>query len=209
MGRNLDSQCKKCRRSREKLYLKGARCFTAKCAIEKRNTPPGPPSSITRKLSEYGLRLREKQKLRFFYGVSEGQMRNYFKLAIRRTGVTAHNLLEIFESRLDNVLYRAKLARSRKEARQLIRHGFFTVNDQLVDIPSYILKQGDRVMIYKKMQEDFDKNYEKIDGFDMPTWLAREGDDKMVRMQASPTREEISIPINEQYIVEYYSRMIK
>ncbi len=205
MGRYLESSCKICRRNKEKLYLKGARCESAKCALEKRNFPPGPKTSMVKKMSEYGRRLREKQKLRFFYGVSELQMRNYFKKALAQKGVTGYNLLALFERRLDNVLFRTHLARSRKEARQLIRHRHFFVNGRLVDIPSFLLEEGDVVHFPPNASAQFTDRLKILKEKGLPTWLSYEEVDKKVRMIHLPKREEIGSPVQERLIVEFYS----
>ena len=205
MGRYTGPSCKICRRNREKLFLKGERCYTAKCEIEKRNFPPGKRSPMMKKSSEYGRRLREKQKLRFFYGVSESKIRAYFEEANRQTGITGHNLLSIFESRLDNFVYRAKLASSRKEARQLIRHGHFRVNDKKLNIASALLKEGDTLKVREKsakiMEDRFKKAVEN-----MPSWIQLDDKSKTVKLMEKPKRSEIDVPIEEQLIVEYYSR---
>ena len=162
MGRYTGPSCKICRRNGIKLFLKGEHCETAKCSLEKRNFPPGKRDVRLKKLSEYGRRLREKQKLRFFYGVGEKVIRSYFKKADRQKGVTGHNLLSIFERRLDNVFCRSSLARSRKEARQLIQHGHVLVNNKKVDIPSFITKEGDEITVRTRSQELFKPRYESI-----------------------------------------------
>ncbi len=206
MGRYLEASCKICRRNREKLYLKGARCESAKCAIEKRNYPPGIRSVVTRKTSEYGRRLREKQKLRFFYSVSETQMRIYFKKALQLKGIAGHNLLSLFERRLDNVLFRAKVAKSRKDARQLIRHGHFSVNGGKVNITSYTLKAGDVVALRVAEGDGFMlTRLEGVKEKTLPSWLSYDEKEKSVKVLHIPTRDEIDIPVEEQLIVEFYS----
>jgi len=147
MSRHLGPKCKLCRRSRVKLFLKGERCHTAKCAIEKRNVPPGPQGNMQKKMGEYAIRLREKQKMRFFYGVSERQMQGYFERASRAKGVTGYNLVSLFERRLDNILHRSGLAASRQDARQMVVHGHFRINARKVSIPSQLLKVGDEVYV--------------------------------------------------------------
>ncbi len=205
MGRYLEASCKICRRNREKLYLKGARCETAKCAIEKRNFPPGIRFATPKKMSEYGKRLREKQKLRFFYGVSETQIRNYFKKALAQKGITGHNLLSLFERRLDNILYRTKLAKSRKEARQLIQHGHFNVNQKSVDIPSFIASEGDVITIKEKSMELIKDRWLVLKEKGLPTWLTFDESQKTIKLVHAPKREEIDSPVEEQLIVEFYS----
>lgn len=206
MSRYRGPSCKICRRAREKLFLKGSRCYTAKCAIEKRNYPPGHHAGAGRRLSEYGIRLREKQKLRFFYGVTEGQMRIYFKEANRLKGVTGHNLLRLFEKRLDNVVYRASLASSRKEARQLVKHGHFEIDNKKVNVPSIILKPGSTVTVKKKSKDLFKPRFDHLKDVTLPTWMSFEAQSGSISLLHQPKREEIDVPVHEQLIVEYYSR---
>lgn len=208
MGRYVGASCKICRRSREKLYLKGERCHTAKCAIEKRNFPPGPRASAPRKMSEYGKRLREKQKLRFYYGISEQQIRNYFEEAARQKGITGHVLLSLLERRLDNIVFRAGLARSRKEARQLVRHGHFKVNSQKGNIPSQLVNEGDVVHILELDKEYWKKTVEALAQSPnaMPSWLSFNNEQKSIKFVSLPKREELDVPVQEQLIVEFYSR---
>ena len=206
MGRYTGPSCKLCRRAREKLLLKGARCFTAKCAIEKRNYPPGIRSLRPPKISEYGRRLREKQKLRFFYGVSEKQMRIYFTAASKKQGVTGYNLLSLFERRFDNILYRASLGRSRQEARQLIKHNHFQVNGKKMDIPSYTCKTGDVVTIKAKSLSLFNEKLEGLKTAVVPEWLHSDLKAQTITVQDEPTRMQIDIPVEEHLIVEYYSK---
>jgi small subunit ribosomal protein S4 len=205
MGRYLEASCKICRRNKVKLFLKGARCETSKCAIEKRNYPPGPKTAVVRKVSEYGKRLREKQKLRFFYGVSEAQMRNYFKKALAQKGVTGHNLLSLFEKRLDNILVRAKLAVSRKEARQLIRHGHFRLNKRKATIASLSAHEGDVISIKEASFELLKARIDLLKEKGLPTWLAFDETEKSVKLLHNPKREEIDSPVQEQLVVEFYS----
>lgn len=205
MGRYLEPSCKICRRNRVKLYLKGARCESAKCAIEKRNYPPGIRSVIVRKISEYGRRLREKQKLRFFYSVSETQIRNYFERALHQKGIAGHNLLFLFERRLDNVLYRAKVAKSRKESRQMVQHGRVQVNGQKVDIPSFLVKEGDVVGFVSGGLELLQPRFEAIKDKGIPAWLSFNDKEKLLTVTRFPKREEVDVPVEEQLIVEFYS----
>jgi len=205
MGRYLLASCKICRRNREKLFLKGARCHSAKCAIEKRNFPPGPKTAIVRKMSEYGRRLREKQKLRFFYGVSEIQMRNYFARALAQKGMTGHNLLTLFERRLDNLLYRSHLASSRKEARQLLRHGHFAIAGSTVDIPSILVSEGDVIAVREGHISFVKEKLKQLKEKALPTWLAFDEEASSIRVLHIPKREEIDVPVLEQLIVEFYS----
>ena len=206
MGRDTNPSCKKCRRSGVKLYLKGARCETAKCAIEKRNFPPGPRAVRARKVSEYGKRLREKQKLRFFYGVSESSIRKYFKKAVTQKGITGNNLLQLFERRMDNVVYRAGLADSRKEARQLVRHGHFTLNGIKADIPSIQTRVGDEIAIRKPDSNVFKLKLGTIQEKKVPTWLSFNDKSKTIQLKDLPDRKEIDVPVEEQLIVEFYSQ---
>ncbi len=206
MGTYNGPSCKICRRNRAKLFLKGSRCETAKCAIDKRNYPPGIRSVVPRKISEYGRRLREKQKLRFFYGVSERQIRIYFENARRSRGVTGENLLAQFERRLDNIVYRAKLANSRREARQLVAHGHFCVNGKSVDIPSFIAREGDVVSLmrgdYELLSSRFGSKRDSL----FPAWLVVDSAQRSVKVAHVPKRDEIDVPVEEHLIVEFYSR---
>ena len=191
-----------------KLFLKGERCYTEKCAIEKRNTPPGQHGRMRRaKLVGYGLQLREKQKVKRIYGVLEEQFRGYFETADRQRGITGETLLQLLERRLDNAVYRLGFATSRAQARQLVRHGHFQVNGRKVDIPSYSLKAGDVVAVKAGSQKNASILHamEEVKGRGIPEWLRLEGDmgGKVVSM---PTREQISLPVQEQLIVELYSK---
>jgi len=206
MGRYRGASCKICRRSREKLFLKGERCFSAKCAIEKRNYPPGTRPLRPRKISEYGRRLREKQKLRFFYGISERQMRIYFKKATRKKGIPGHNLLSLFECRFDNFIFRANLARSRSEARQFVRHSHFLINGKKSNIPSMTIKQGDIIKIKENKIPVFKEIFDTMKERPKSSWLAFNNSDNSVKMEHLPQRQEIDVPVNEQLIVEYYSK---
>ena len=194
MARYRGPACKLCRREGEKLFLKGQRCFTAKCAFEKRSYPPGMHGRrgrFRRKTTDFGTQLREKQKARRMYGVMERQFRRYFKDAERRKGVTGANLLQILESRLDNIVYRLGFAGSRAQARQLVRHGHFDINGKKTDIPSYLVKPGDEVAVRGKSKQN---------------WLSVDISTLSGRVLALPSREEIEAPLNEQVITEYYSR---
>jgi len=206
MSRYRGPSCKICRRAREKLFLKGERCHTAKCAIEKRNFPPGFRSLKPKKISEYGKRLREKQKLRFFYGVSEKQMRIYFDKASKAKEITGHSLLSLFESRLDNIVFRANLAKSRKESRQLVRHSHFLVNGKKANIPSIILKKSDVVTIKDKSLSLFKDAFDSMKDKDKQVWLIVNESEKSIVVDHNPNREEIDVPVDEQLIVEYYSK---
>ncbi len=211
MARYKDSVCKLCRREEEKLFLKGERCLTPKCALERRPYPPGlhgRQAQFQRKVSDYGLQLRAKQKARRVYGVLERQFRRYFREAERRRGLTGTNLLVLLESRLDNVVYRLGFAQSRPQARQLVRHGHFEVNGRRVNIPSYLVQPGDVVTVRagSRQKAGFKEITLDLEHRAVPDWLSR--DEKMLsgRVLALPDREDIDITINEQLIVEYYSR---
>lgn len=207
MGRYKGPSCKICRRNGEKLYLKGERCHTAKCEIDKRNFPPGDSvRRFARKASEYGRRLREKQKLRFFYGVSEKQMRIYFSKASKQKGVTGHNLLTMFESRIDNVLFRSNLARSRAEARQLVKHGHFKVNKRKMDIPSFLSSEGDEVIIDTADNKLWEERIKALEEKGYPAWMSFDKANKSLTILHLPKREEIDVPVEEQLIVEFYSK---
>ncbi|MDO4539918.1 MAG: 30S ribosomal protein S4 [Syntrophomonadaceae bacterium] len=209
MGRYTDSVCRQCRREGEKLYLKGDRCYGAKCAIERRNTIPGQHGGKRRgKTSEYGIQLREKQKTRRIYGVLEKQFRNYFEKADRQQGITGANLLILLERRLDNVVYRLGMGASRKEARQLVVHNHFTLNGKKANIPSMLVKPGDIIKVREgsvdspKFQEIRQAGAFKTP----PEWLEVDIDNLSGRVLSMPTREQIDTVVNEQLIVELYSR---
>ncbi|MAX17366.1 MAG: 30S ribosomal protein S4 [Nitrospina sp.] len=208
MARYTDSVCRLCRREGIKLFLKGSRCETAKCAIEKRAYPPGQHGQGRKKFSEYGTQLREKQKVKRIYGVLEKQFRNYFFAADKKKGITGENLLQKLELRMDNVIYRMGLASSRSTARQLVGHGHFTVNGKKMNIPSYALEQGDTIALNpNKIKKTPVKNaIENIKGKTLPDWLSFDTDSKQGIIQALPTREHVAMPIEEQLIVELYSR---
>ncbi len=208
MARYSGAVCRLCRREGVKLYLKGERCYSDKCAIDRRPYAPGQHGQGRKKVSEYGLQLREKQKARRIYGVLEKQFRKYYEEAARRKGITGETLLQLLESRLDNVVYRLGFAASRPEARQLVRHGHFTVNGQRVDIPSYLTKVGDVIAVYEKSVESprIKELLEIAEGKTVLGWLERDLNSKSGRMVRVPTREEIDIPVAEQMIIELYSR---
>jgi small subunit ribosomal protein S4 len=208
MARYSGAVCRLCRREGVKLYLKGDRCYSDKCAIDRRAYAPGQHGQGRKKVSEYGLQLREKQKARRVYGILEKQFRSYYVEAARRKGITGENLLQILESRLDNVVYRLGFAASRPEARQLVRHGHFTVNGHRVDIPSYLTKPGDVIAVHSA-SADSPKVKELLDAADSRTilgWLERDLGNKSGRVLRVPARDEIDIPVAEQMIVELYSR---
>lgn len=208
MARYTGPVCRLCRREGVKLYLKGDRCFSEKCAIDKRQTPPGQHGQGRRRTSEYGLQLREKQKARRFYGVLEKQFESYYEAAARRPGVTGDNLLQILESRFDNVAYRFGLGASRKEARQLVRHGHFLVNGHRVDIPSYLVRVGDVITIRDKSQQAgrIKELVEIAQTKAIPAWLELDLASFTGKVIRLPARDEIDTPVAEQMIVEHYSR---
>ena len=208
MARYRGSVCRLCRREGIKLYLKGSRCETEKCAIEKRAYPPGQHGQERSKFSEYGVQLREKQKVKRIYGVLEKPFRNYFFAADKKKGVTGENLLQSLELRFDNVIYRMGLAPSRNAARQLVRHKHFTVNGKKMDVPSYILRQGDIITPnpIKGKKKPVNEAIENIKNKTLPEWLAFDTDSKQGIIQGMPTREDVKLQIEEQLIVELYSR---
>ncbi|MGB7604909.1 MAG: 30S ribosomal protein S4 [Lutisporaceae bacterium] len=208
MARYTGAVCKLCRREGMKLYLKGDRCYTDKCSISRRAYAPGQHGTGRKKQSEYGLQLREKQKVKRIYGILENQFRLYFAEAARAKGVTGENLLRLLELRLDNVAYRMGYGESRKEARQLVRHGHFTVNDKKVDIPSYKVNLNDLIAVKEasKKSEKFKALAEDAVAKTAPQWLTVNTDMMEARVVALPAREDIDIPIEEHLIVELYSR---
>jgi small subunit ribosomal protein S4 len=211
MARYTGPVCKLCRREREKLLLKGERCFTPKCALERRDYAPGVHGrqrQFRRKESDYGLQLREKQKARRIYGILERQFRRYFKEAERRKGLTGVNLLVILESRLDNVVYRLGFADSRPQARQLVRHGHFDVNGRKTDIPSFLVKEGDVIAVRERSKKltYFRDLSAVIEHKVVPEWLSLDISKMEGRVLTLPAREDIDASLNEQLIVEYYSR---
>jgi small subunit ribosomal protein S4 len=211
MARYSDAVCKLCRREEQKLFLKGERCLGPKCAIERRNYPPGEhgkQATFRRKVSDYGRQLREKQKARRIYGVMEKQFRRYFREATRRKGLTGTTLLVILESRLDNVVYRMGFADSRAQARQLVRHGHFDVNGRKTNIPSYNVRPGDIIAVRENSRGNqyFKDRSQIMESSRAPEWLSVELARMSGSMVVEPGREDIEIPLNEQLIVEYYSR---
>lgn len=208
MARYTGASCRLCRREGEKLFLKGERCYTNKCAVSRRTYAPGQHGQSRKKQSEYGLQLREKQKARRFYGILESQFRKYFEMATKRKGVTGENLLQILESRLDNVVYRLGLATSRPEARQLVRHGHFSVNGKKVNIPSYLLEPGDVIAVRDNFK-DSPKLKEILDiagGKTVPKWLEFDAENLVGKVVTLPAREDIDLPVSEHLIVELYSK---
>ncbi len=208
MARYTGSVCRLCRREGLKLFLKGDRCYTPKCAIERKAYAPGQHGQGRKKVSEYGLQLREKQKARRMYGILESQFRRYFEKAERQTGVTGENLLRLLERRLDNVIYRLGLGSSRSEARQLVRHGHFMVNGRKVNIPSYLIRVGDVITIRDKSKESpkIKELMERSGDRTPPSWLELETEQARARVVDYPTRDQIDATVQEHLIVELYSR---
>lgn len=208
MARYTDAKCRLCRREGSKLYLKGDRCYTDKCAIARRAYAPGQHGQSKKKMSGYGVQLREKQKVRRIYGVLEKQFRAYFEEAERQRGVAGENLLRLLELRLDNVVYRMGFGESRAEARQLVRHGHFTVNGNKVNIPSYQVSLNDLITVKasSKSTDKFKELAENAAGKTAPQWLSVNAEMMEGRLVALPAREDIDIPIEEHLIVELYSR---
>ena len=209
MARYAGPVCRLCRREGMKLFLKGERCHAEKCAVERRNVPPGHHGKGRKaKLQGYGLQLREKQRVKRMYGVLERQFRRYFHEADRRRGITGETLLQLLESRLDNVVYRLGFATSRPQARQLVRHGHFLVNGRRADIPSYSLRTGDRVSVKAKSANNPAIAYarEEVKGRGIPEWLELGADGQEGRFAAVPNREQLNLPVQEQLIVELYSK---
>ena len=208
MARYTDAVCRLCRREGQKLFLKGDRCYTEKCAIGRRAYPPGQHGQGRSKASEYGSQLREKQKAKRYYGVLESQFRSYFEMAQKRKGKTGENLLSILETRLDNVVYRLGFAMSRAEARQLVTHGHFTVNGRKVNIPSFLVKPG-MVVAIKEKSRDLDKFKAVIEANSFrqpPKWLEYDAENLCAKVSGVPARDDIDLPIEEQLIVELYSK---
>lgn len=208
MGRYVGPVCRLCRREGVKLFLKGERCYSEKCALERRNYAPGQHGQVRRKPTEYGLHLREKQRLRRYYGLMERQFRRVFQEAARRKGVTGQALLQLLELRLDNVVYRLGFAVSRRQARQLVTHGHFTVNGRKVDIPSYRLRPGDVVGVREGSRDValIRENAAAAAGRGLPPWLEFSPERLEGRVLAVPSREQIDAPVHEHLVVEHYSR---
>ena len=208
MARYTGPSCRLCRRENMELFLKGERCYTDKCAIKRRNYPPGQHGQGRAKVSDYGVQLREKQKVRRIYGVLEKQFRSYFEKADRMKGVTGENLLFLMERRLDNITYRLGFASSRTEARQLIRHGHFTLNGRKVTIPSIQVKTGDVVELRQKSHKisSINESLEGVVRRGIPQWLDLEKDAYRGMIKSLPVRDDITMPIQEQLIVELYSK---
>ena len=208
MARYTGAVCRLCRREGQKLFLKGERCYSEKCSVALRGYAPGQHGQGRKKSSEYGLQLRAKQTARRFYGVQENQFHHYFEIAERKQGITGDNLLRILESRLDNVVYRVGFASSRAEARQLVGHGHFEVNGKRVDIASYLLKAGDVVSICEKSRssEKIKDVVEANSARPVPQWIDVNRDQLTAKVIALPTRDQIEAPVEEQLIVEFYSK---
>ena len=208
MARYTGAVCRLCRRENQKLFLKGTRCFSEKCALSKRAYAPGQHGQARKKMSEYGVQLREKQKTRRYYGVLEGQFAGYYDMAVKKAGITGENLLIILESRLDNIVYRLGWATSRPEARQLVRHGHFEVNGQKANIPSILLKAGDTITIKDKSRssEKIKAVLETTDSKVVPMWLSLDKNALSASIVRMPTREEIDLEVEEHLIVELYSK---
>ena len=208
MGRALISSCRQCRREGQKLFLKGTRCYTHKCAIERREYAPGQHGAKRPKLSNFGLQMREKQKVKRIYGLLERQFRSYFEKASRTKGVTGTVLLQYLERRLDNVIYQMGFATSRNEGRQIVSHGFVYVNDQAVNIPSFLLKENDEVVLKfnNKGLKNVKENLEASGSRMPPAWLSVDKDHYKGKILRLPQREDIGYQVNEQLIVELYSR---
>ncbi len=208
MARYIGSVCRLCRRENQKLFLKGDRCMTDKCAIERRGYPPGQHGQGRIKFSEYGLQLREKQKIKRIYGLLERQFRSVFDRAERAKGITGSNLLSMLERRLDNVAYRAGFGNSRTEARQLVRHGHFVVNGKKVNIPSYLIGKGDVVEVHQtsKGVTRIAASLEAVKRREIPQWLELDAAAQKVRVRDIPSRDDITAPMEERMVVELYSK---
>lgn len=206
MARYTGPSCKLCRREGCKLYLKGDRCYSDKCAMAKRPFAPGQHGHNKKKLTNYGVQLREKQKAKRIYGVLESQFRKYYEEADRQKGITGENLLRLLELRLDNVIFRLGFASSRTEARQLVRHGHFTVNGKKVDIPSYEVRVNDVIAVREKSRSS--EKFKALMGVDttVPNWLSVDKENMVGKVVSLPQREDIDIPVNETLIVELYSK---
>ena len=208
MARYTGPVCRQCRREGEKLFLKGERCYSGKCSLGRRAYPPGQHGQGRKKASEYGLQLRAKQRARRYYGMSEGQFHRYFEIAERKQGVTGENLLRLLESRLDNIVYRLGWASSRPEARQLVVHGHFGVGGRRVNVPSFLTRPGDVITVSSKSR-DKQRIKDIIDAnsaHPVPKWLDLNAETLEAKVITLPEREEIDAPVEEQLIVEFYSK---
>ena len=208
MARYTESVCRLCRREGAKLFLKGTRCYTKKCSFERRPTPPGQHGVRRRKMGDFGIQLREKQKVRRVYGVLERQFRNYYRVAESQTGVTGEALLQSLETRLDNVVYRLGFASSRAQARQLVNHGHFAVNGVPSNVASYALKPGDRVEVResRRGREAFKVIKETLRSHTAPDWLSLDAAKLSGTVTSLPRRDQMPLDLSEQLVVEYYSR---
>ena len=211
MARYVGPVCRMCRREGMKLFLKGERCYAEKCAIEKRNVPPGQHGTGRKRkarLAGYGLQLREKQKVKRTYGVLENQFRRYFEVADRQRGITGETLLQLLERRFDSVVYRLGLATSRPQARQLVRHGHFLINGKRTDVPSYSVRAGDVVSVRATSTKNLSIQHamEEVKGRGIPEWLEFDAEKMTGRLASLPTRAQINLPVQEQLIVELYSK---
>lgn len=208
MARYIGPVCRQCRRENMKLFLKGERCYTDKCAFDRRPYPPGQHGQRRLKFTEFGVRLREKQKVRRMYGLMEDQFRRYFSMADRAKGVTGANFLNLLERRLDSAVYRMGFAASRSDARQLVRHKHIRVNDRSVNIPSFLVKPGDKIELREKSKklQRVQQAFEVADRREQPQWLEVDRENLSATVKSMPAREEITLPIQEQLIVEFYSR---
>jgi len=211
MARYNGPLCRLCRREGNKLLLKGTRCYTGKCAMERsenRSGPPGPPSRSRKKISQYGIQLREKQKLKRIYRLQERQFRRYFHIAEQQKGITGENFLGLLECRLDNAVYRLGFASSRNQARQMVSHGHFLVNGRKVNIPSYLLRPVDEIVLKENSRENplFKQSLASAAGRAIPQWLKMDADNFKGTVLSRPSREEIDTQVKEELIVEFYSR---
>jgi small subunit ribosomal protein S4 len=208
MGRDSDAVCRLCRREGEKLFLKGTRCYTHKCSISRREYAPGQHGIKRTKLSNFGIQLREKQKVKRIYGLFERQFKGYFIKAARTKGVTGHTLLEFLERRLDNVVFQLGFASSRRQGRQIVGHNFVYVNGRRVNIPSFLVKKGDTIELKldEKAAKGIKENIEMTKERAVPAWLSVDVANFKATVVRAPAREDIAYPVNEQFIVELYSR---
>ena len=206
MSRYTGPVCKICRREGSKLFARGEKCYTEKCEVEKRNYPPGVHVETRGKMTEYGIRLREKQKVKRMYGLTENQFKRFFVMAEKASGVTGTNLLVFLERRLDNMVYRIGFAVSRKEARQMVTHAHVTVNGKTVNIPSYLIKEGDEIGIRHKGLVAVQNALESVVRRGVPSWIEVDKEQMTGKIRLLPARDDITVPIKEQLIVEYYSR---
>lgn len=209
MARNIGAACRRCRRENLKLYLKGDRCYSDKCSFERRAFGPGQHGQARfKKLSDYAVQLREKQKVKSMYGMLEGQFRLFFEKAEKQKGVTGENLLVMLERRLDNTIFRIGFASSRNQARQLVRHNHILVNGRKVNIPSFLVSVGDVILLKEKSRANaiINENFEAVVRRGMPSWIELDKDNYKATVKALPNREEVTMPIQERLIVELYSK---